>query len=471
MLFNSFKYGLFLVAVFVVYWSLVRVRAARILFLLAASYFFYANWNPTFLLLIWFSSSLDFFLGGLMPLARAPWRKKALLVISLTANLGLLVVFKYADFFLGSVSDFCLLLGLDPIRLRLDLILPVGISFYTFQTLTYIIEIYRGKLAPTYDYFHYLTFVSMFPQLTAGPIARAADMLPQIENPSRLTDGQGSRALWLIMGGLFKKVVIADALALGLVDRVFAIPEMYTSWEALAAIYGYALQIYCDFSGYTDVAIGSALLLGFRLPSNFNAPYLASNPRDFWRRWHISLSFWFRDYLYIPLGGSRKGIGRAYVNLWITMLLCGLWHGAEWKFIFWGFIHALGQMITRMIQRRTGRENPRSAWARLVVGILTFHFVCFGWVFFRADDVAMGFNLLGTLFSFIGSAPNLTWQIMLWLFLGFAMHLAPQRHENWLQERFAALPASVQGLVLFGVIIVLYSVASSDVRPYIYYQF
>lgn len=471
MLFNSFKYGLFLVIVFVAYWSLVRVRMARILLLLAASYFFYANWNPTFLLLIWFSSSLDFFLGGVLPMARRQWQKKALLAISLTANLGLLVIFKYTDFFLGGASDFCQLLGLDPIRLRLNLILPVGISFYTFQTMTYIIEIYRGKLAPTYNYFDYLLFVGMFPQLTAGPIARAADMLPQIEQPPRLTDKQGSLALWLIMAGLFKKVVIADALALGLVDRVFAIPEMYTSWEALAAIYGYALQIYCDFSGYSDVAIGSALLLGFRLPINFDAPYIALNPRDFWRRWHISLSFWFRDYLYIPLGGSRKGPARTYVNLWITMLLCGFWHGAEWKFLFWGVLHALAQMLTRLIQRRTGRENPASAWGRVAVGLLTFHFVCFGWIFFRADDVAAGFNLLHTLFSFIGSAPNLTWQILLLLVLGFGMHLVPKRHEEWLQNRFAALPASVQGLVLFGVVIVLYSVASSDVRPYIYYQF
>jgi D-alanyl-lipoteichoic acid acyltransferase DltB (MBOAT superfamily) len=239
----------------------------------------------------------------------------------------------------------------------------------------------------------------------------------------------------------------------------------------LAAIYGYALQIYCDFSGYTDVAIGSALLLGFRLPDNFNVPYVALNPRDFWQRWHISLSTWFRDYLYIPLGGNRRGSRRLYFNLWATMLLCGLWHGAEWKFLWWGALHAAGVTATRLIQRWAGRDNAATRVGRFVTAALTFHFVCFAWIFFRADDLPGALNLLRVLFAGIGGAPNLTWPIALLLVGGYALHWLPRRQEDRVRGLFARLPATVQGLILFLAVVVLYSVASSEVQPYIYSQF
>lgn len=471
MLFNSVRFGIFMVVVFAVFWLLVRWRLARMLFLLAASYFFYANWNPTFLLLIWFSSTLDYIVGWSMPLTDERWKRKLMLAASLAVNLGILGVFKYADFFIGNVSDLVAALGFDPIRLRLNLILPVGISFYTFQTMSYVIDIYRGKLLPTRRYHEYLLYVSFFPQLVAGPIVRAKDLLPQFDRTPQLTEENGSRALWLIMGGLFKKVIIADFLAINLVDRVFSLPEMYTSWEALAAIYAYAMQIYCDFSGYSDIAIGAALLVGYRIPINFDAPYIARNLRDFWRRWHISLSFWFRDYLYIPLGGSRKGPWRTYFNLWVTMLLCGLWHGAEWRFVLWGTLHGVGVMFTRMWQRHTGREGARTKWGHYLSVFLTFHFVCFCWIFFRADNMQSSKALINILFSFRGGIPNLAPQVLLVLLGGYALHWLPARWETTVRDLFGRLPAHAQGLVLFLLIVMLYSVASSEVVPFIYYQF
>ncbi|MDP8223516.1 MAG: MBOAT family protein [Candidatus Lernaella stagnicola] len=471
MLFNSVKYGVFLVVVFLLFWAVVRVRLARMILLLAASYFFYANWNPTFLLLIWFSSSLDFFVGGTMGLTDRPWLRKLLLGVSICTNLGILAIFKYADFFLESASAAVVWMGMDPIRLRLDLILPVGISFYTFQTMSYIIDVYRRKLTPTYLYHEYLVYVSFFPQLVAGPIVRAVDLLPQFDKKPKLTPTRGSMAMWLIMGGLLKKVVIADYLDIALIDLVFSDPVRYTSLEALAAIYAYALQIYCDFSGYSDVAIGSALLMGYQIPINFDAPYTARNLRDFWRRWHISLSFWFRDYLYIPLGGNRHGAVRTYFNLWATMMLCGLWHGAEWRFIFWGFLHGCGVTATRIWQHWSGRDRAVTWWGRALTIILTFHFVCFAWVFFRADSIGTAWQILGLVFAGVGHAPNLTLPLLGLMLVGYALHWVPQHWEEAVRARFDAVPAPVQALVLFVVVVVLYSVASTDGKPYIYYQF
>jgi len=471
LLFNSVQYGIFLIVVFVLFWALARLCLVRMMFLLVASYFFYANWNPTFLLLIWFSSSLDFFLGWSMSLTDQRFKRKLLLAVSIAVNLGILGIFKYADFFLVNISEAVQWFGLDPIRLRLNVILPVGISFYTFQTMSYLIDLYRGKLQPTHRYHEYLLYVSFFPQLVAGPIVRAADLLPQFDGQPRLNEEEGSRALWLIMAGLFKKVVIADFLAINLVDRVFSLPEMYTSWEVLAALYGYAMQISCDFSGYSDSAIGSALLLGYKIPLNFERPYIALDPRDFWRRWHISLSTWFRDYLYIPLGGSRHGAWRTYLNLWLTMLLCGLWHGAEWKFVLWGALHGTAMTLTRLVQRATGREHPASWWGKFLTGFITFQFVCLAWIFFRAETMGDALDLLRVLFTFVGGIPNLAPQIAVVLALGYALHWLPETWENVVRGQFMRRPAHAQGFVLFLLIIVLYSVASSEVVPFIYYQF
>ncbi len=471
LLFNSVQYGLFLVVVFIGFWALVRTRLTRMLFLLAASYFFYANWNPVFLLLIWFSSTLDWALSWAIVRTSARWKRKLFVAASVSVNLAVLGLFKYADFFLGTASDIATAWGFDPIALRLNLVLPVGISFYTFQTIGYVIDVYRGDVAPASRYHEYLTFVSFFPHLVAGPILRAKQILPQFDRPASLAESDGGRALWLIMAGLFKKVVIADFISINLVDRVFSLPEMYTSWEVLAAIYGYALQIYADFSGYSDIAIGSALLLGIHIPPNFDRPYLARNLRDFWRRWHISLSSWFRDYLYIPLGGSKNGAWRTYANLWIVMLLCGLWHGAEWKFVLWGALHGIGQTFTRIWQRALGRDAARTWVGRAITTFLTLQFVVFAWIFFRAEDLNGALNLLRVLFSFVGGAPNFAPQVAVVLLLGYLLQFVPEKVELTVRIQFQRLPASAQGLALFVLIVMLYSVASSDVVPFIYYQF
>jgi len=469
--FNTAKYGVFLVLVFLLFWTLVRFRVLRLVLLLAASYYFYANWNPTFLLLIWFSSSLDFVVGAALHQTDKRWRRRLLLALSLTTNLGILAIFKYADFFLDSAYDLLALLQIEAAPLHLNLILPVGISFYTFKTMSYVIDIYRGQMTPTHSYLEYLLFVSFFPQLVAGPIGRASQLLPQFGRRQDLADHAGARGFWLIMIGLFKKVIIADYLGSMLVDLVFTDPIRYTSWEALAAIYAYALEIYCDFSGYSDVAIGSALLLGFTVPINFDEPYKALNLRDFWRRWHISLSFWFRDYLYISLGGNRKGRVRTYFNLWVTMLLCGLWHGAEWKFVFWGFIHGVGASVTRLWQDKRGKPRASSRWGRALTWFLTFQFVCLAWVFFRADNMEYALAVIGRVFAFIGHAPRLTPMVLLVLAGGYAMHWLPQKWEEAVCARYAQWPAPVQGLILFAVVVLLYTVAGREGRPFIYYQF
>jgi D-alanyl-lipoteichoic acid acyltransferase DltB (MBOAT superfamily) len=358
----------------------------------------------------------------------------------------------------------------DPVLLGVAL--PVGISFFTFQSMSYTIDIYRRRLEPSVGYWQYLLFVSFFPQLVAGPIVRASTFLPQLKVPRSLSREQGGLALFLIMSGLVKKTCIADYLAVNLVDRVFENPNWFTSVEVLVAVYGYAIQIYCDFSGYSDVAIGAALLLGFRLPDNFNAPYIAHNLRDFWRRWHISLSTWLRDYLYIPLGGSRHGPARTYVALAATMLLGGLWHGAAWTFVIWGALHGVALALTRMVQRWRGSHQGPSTWLGYVVSaLLTFHFVCFAWIFFRAPSFDHAQRILSRLADLTPGAANVPDTVLLALGAAVAMHLLPRRGLEWVRGLFSRMPAPVQGAVMVGVAVLVYNVAQSEVVPYIYFQF
>jgi len=334
----------------------------RVIVLFVASSLFYHAWAASmpgpyrYLLgLLLFTIVLDYFLGIWIEQAKHPLARSALLVVSVVSNLGILFFFKYADFITHDV----LMLDVD----RLHLILPAGISFHTFQSLSYTIDVYRKKLPATRSVLQFATFVLFFPQLVAGPIVRAQDLLPQLDKPPRLELEKATRGLFLILVGLFKKIALADTLALAIVDRVFEAPENFSSVEVLAGVYGYALQIYLDFSAYSDIAIGSALVLGFTLPENFRTPYRSANLQEFWRRWHISLSTWLRDYLYITLGGNRGGSWRTYKNLILTMVLGGLWHGASWAFVVWGYLHGFGLAITRYFQRAT--ERDRTAAGRL----------------------------------------------------------------------------------------------------------
>jgi D-alanyl-lipoteichoic acid acyltransferase DltB (MBOAT superfamily) len=473
MLFHSLEYAIFLVVVFVLYWLLARWRLWRLLLLLVASYLFYASWSQMYLILIVASSVIDYLVGLGMGRTQDKYRRKLLLLASLTANLGMLGVFKYYNFFLDSLTPLLQVGGL-PLPPHLEVLLPVGISFYTFQTMSYTIDIYRGHLEPCRDPLRFFVYVAFFPQLVAGPIVRAVEFLPQLAREPRVLRDDASRAAALIMMGLTKKLVIGDYLAVNLVDRVFETPQMFSSLETLLGVYGYAMQIYCDFSGYTDIAIGSALLLGLQLPINFDRPYQSDSLQNFWRRWHISLSSWLRDYLYIPLGGSRGGSWGTYRNLIITMLLGGLWHGAAWNFVIWGAMHGVMLMFTRMWQRwrkSRGLNFERWWWYRPLMMVLTFHFVCLTWIMFRVSTLEQAGAVIARIFAGAGGLTNLAPTVGLALAAGYAVHLSPQRWKERGVTLFARAPILVQALILVGIVWALREVATSQVVPFIYFQF
>jgi len=472
LLFNSFEFPVFLGVVLLVYYSLPHRAQNR--WLLIASYVFYGWWDWRFLSLILVSTLVDFFCSR--GIAASSDRKRRLLLLrtSLVTNLGILGFFKYFDFFSESAVELLDLLGLHASAPILSLILPIGISFYTFQTLAYTIDVWRGEIRPTRNLLDFALYVAFFPQLVAGPIERARQLLPQIETARRVTRDDLSAALQLLLLGFFKKLVIADAFA-PYVDLAFAGPEKLSAAATLLAIYLFAFQIYADFSGYTDIARGTARLLGFRLSVNFRQPYLSANISEFWRRWHISLSSWLRDYLYIPLGGSRHGPARTYRNLFLTMLLGGLWHGAAWNFVAWGGLHGIALAIHRMTTGRTVSSDARSRPPGVVhraLGILfTFHLVCLLWVPFRAASLQEALALLA------GLGGDWTLPVLPWLIpsaiaiLGvFALDIA-----CWRKDRELPIPDTwppVARGAVYALLIVAFSfIGTPNVRPFIYFQF
>jgi alginate O-acetyltransferase complex protein AlgI len=472
-LFNTLAYAKFFAAVFVVSWLLARHAKLRVISLLLASYVFYAHWDYRFLALIFLSSTGDWLLGN--AIARAPdaRRRKLWLGATVALNLGLLGFFKYANFGIDSARSLLATLGYHPPEMALQIALPVGISFFTFESMSYVIDVYRGDIEPHPSYVEYLTFVAFFPHLVAGPIVRPRDLLPQLANSPRFSAEEATEGLFLIAIGLVKKVAIGDYLALNLVDRVFEAPLGYSALECYAAVVGYSLQIYCDFSGYTDIAIGSALLLGVRFPKNFDAPYTAVDIADFWRRWHISLSTWLRDYLYIPLGGNRRGPLRTYANLMITMLLGGLWHGASWTFVVWGGIHGGALALTRAYHGWRGDRGPLLAGplGRALAVLATFHLVAAGWIFFRAESFEKARLVFERLFSFTGYHPNLDARVLFVLAVGLVSHFVPDGLYARAQGAFRRLPAPAMAVVLFGVLVLLRTVASAEAVPFVYFQF
>ena len=397
MLFTQIEF-LTLLGVVVVFLLTVRHHRSRKVCLLLASYYFYAHWDWRFLGLILASTLCDYGVGLGLARARRPGRRRWLLLASLACNLGILGFFKYYNFFCEAIGATLAPLGLQV--QTLEIILPVGISFYTFQTLSYTIDVYRRRLPTCRDLLDFALFVGFFPQLVAGPIVRAADFLPQLAEPRRLTWERAFLGGRQFVFGLFKKVFIADRVAL-FVDEVFANAGAYDTVTSWLAVLCYAIQIYCDFSGYSDMAIGAARLLGYDLRENFRHPYLARSVSEFWRRWHISLSSWLRDYLYIPLGGSRHGTGRTYRNVLITMVLGGLWHGAAWTFILWGAWHGLALVLSYWLTARLSVPRYRLAWRRLADGLgwmSTMLVVLIGWVFFRAEGHTQALRLLRQMF-------------------------------------------------------------------------
>lgn len=383
----------------------------RRLVMLIASYLFYMWFSVSLVGLLIFSSCLDFYIGKKLHQTSDLKQRKQLLIISLVGNLGMLFFFKYFNFFLGNMNGIChLITGKDPF-LFYNIILPLGISFYTFQTLSYTIDIYRKKLEPTQSLLTFALYVSFFPQLVAGPIVRASFLIPQLEKGPVVKKDQIRRGIGLFVFGLIKKIVIADNLSL-IADQVFVQPGLFGGLDVLFGVYAFAIQIYCDFSGYTDMARGVGFLLGYDVGLNFNFPYFATGIRDFWRRWHISLSTWLRDYLYISLGGNRGGLNRHLRNIMITMLLGGLWHGANWTFVVWGGIH--GGWICLEHIYGTKREQLCSVWIKLIQTIFTFHMVCITWIFFRAENLSKAIHMFQQLFN-RNIAPQLGYKIFLYI--------------------------------------------------------
>ncbi|PVX52640.1 D-alanyl-lipoteichoic acid acyltransferase DltB (MBOAT superfamily) [Balneicella halophila] len=472
LLFNSGLFlGLFL-AFYAIYIAIRKEKfhKLRILYVIAFSLFFYYKCSGIYFLLLIFSSIVDYYIGQALSNVQKQSYRKLLLWLSIAVNLGLLGYFKYTNFFIDNIN------GITGADLKpLDIFLPIGISFYTFQTMSYSIDLYRRKIEPARNFWDFLFFVSFFPQLVAGPIVRAAQFIPQISKEPKLSHYGLDKALLLIMGGLFKKAVISDYISINFVDRVFDNPQLYSAFENLMAVYGYAAQIYCDFSGYSDMAIGLGLLLGFRLPINFRSPYQSTSITEFWRRWHISLSSWLKDYLYISLGGNRKGAIRTYVNLFLVMFLGGLWHGAAWKFAVWGMLHGVLLAIERFFGKMINLPKSR---ARSFIGwLFTFHFVLFAWIFFRASDYDTAMLLIGKigdLFTDQYAIGDILYSyrfVFALLIISFGTHLMPNRDLFALYTIYRKAPLWLKAIGLGILIWVVYLTASSDVQPFIYFQF
>lgn len=470
MLFPTLTFGVFFLIVFALAWSAPSNEWRKIL-LLVASWVFYGAWDWRFVPLLIFSALMNWAVARGIAGDRFAEHRKLLLFSGVALNLLILGFFKYFEFFIDQVGATLAALGFERDLPMLRVILPIGISFFTFQGISYVVDVYRRRVQPA-ELLDILLLMSFFPHLVAGPIVRAADLVPQFRAVPRLDRSMVSMALLLIVWGLFKKTVIASELAVAFVDPVFADPAAHSAADLVLAAYGYAVQIYCDFSAYTDMAIGLAALLGYRFPRNFNQPYRSQSLQEFWRRWHITLSQWLRDYLYIEaLGGSRGGKLATYRNLILTMLLGGLWHGANWTFVIWGGLHGGALAIERLWADSAPRRwPPLPGWARL---LLTFHVVVLGWIFFRAASLADAMAYLGGIAIPFGRplVVTATPLVVLLIAFGLAIHAAPQRWMSDAAARLRRFPAPLAGAALAALILVVDAMRFEGVAPFIYYRF
>ncbi len=529
MLFNSARFLKLFVVFYAIYILLRKTFHARIFYVIAFSLYFYQQSSGVYFLLLLFTAILDYTLSYFLYRETNAIKRKIYLWFSVVSNLTFLAYFKYTNFLIGSYND--LFGGTFSFH---DVILPVGISFYTFQSISYTIEIYRKEITPAKSFPDYLFFVSFFPQLVAGPIVRAKDFIPQIYKKLNVTKEEISYALFLIIGGLIKKTVISDYISVNFVDRIFDSPNSYTAFENLMAAYGYTIQIYCDFSGYSDMAIGIALLLGFKLPLNFKTPYKSASITEFWRRWHISLSTWLKDFLYISVGGNRHGTVMGFLlpalfflaliiwgitygpesnipliialssvtlfvlsfalakdkekamftnaNLMTTMLLGGLWHGASVRFIIWGALHgialAIHKIFSELFPSKKDFKKTFSGriWTFIAI-LLTFHFVVFCWIFFRAKDFTTGIQVVQNISKVIFNPEQ--WKtiilgyknVFLLMFIGYVWHFLPDRFTEFMKESFYKTPLVFKGILLGFVYWLVYAAASAGPQPFIYFQF
>ena len=468
MLFPTFGFGLFFLAIYLLAWALSASNEWRKIALLLASWFFYGAWDGRFVALLIASAAANWATGRLIAASERASTRKALIWLGVAANLGVLGWFKYVGFFSEQLGALLGTLGLARDVPLLTALLPVGISFFTFQAISYLVDVHRGKVAPA-GLLDLMLLMSFFPHLVAGPIVRASDLLPQFAQAPRADRGRAAAGLLLIVWGLFKKAVIASELATALVDPAFFDPASRSSLDLLIAAYGYAVQIFCDFSAYTDMAIGIAALLGYTFPRNFDQPYRARSLQDFWRRWHISLSSWLRDYLYIPLGGGRGSLAFACRNLMLTMLLGGLWHGASFNFIIWGAWHGLVQSVERVWRdKQPAWWRPLPIWAGVLI---TFHIVLFGWIFFRAPTLPDAMTYLRGLLTTDWRNTLVTPLSLGLVALGIGINFLPARWLRQGAERIRRWPAPALGVAVGALILVIDTMRPAGVAPFIYYQF
>ncbi len=488
LIFTQANFWYFFGIIIVIYQFIYQRLAWRNLFLTVVSLYFYYLSGGYFFVLLVISTLIDYYIGKWIDESENQKHRKWLLVASMVSNLALLVYFKYTFFFTDTFNtifetnlqaqNILAIWANSLTNSQFDInkiILPVGISFYTFQTMSYSIDIYRRELKPVKNIWDFAFFVSFFPQLVAGPIVRASEFVPQIYQNYRLSQQEFGKAIFLIINGLIKKIFISDYISINFVDRIFENPAEYSGFEILMGVYGYAIQIYCDFSGYSDIAIGLALLLGYRLTLNFNSPYKALNITDFWRRWHISLSSWLRDYLYISMGGNRKGKFKTYLFLLITMLLGGLWHGAHVRFIIWGALHGAALALHKLWLANFPDRNP-TFFGKIWATFLTFHFVCFCWIFFRADNMDLISQILYKIvfefnFALIPDVILGNWKIFTVIGIAYFFHHLPSLQKIQLEETFIQLPDLTKAILILFILLLLFQVRTAEVQPFIYFQF
>ena len=472
MIFTSFEFVAFFAAVLFLR-SLLKSFNAEKWLLLIASWLFYMSWNPPFVLLLIFTSGLDYYVGRWLERSERQRTRKLLLIASLIANLGVLAFFKYANFFLDTWHGLLASAGITFHPVVLNVILPAGISFFTFQSMSYTIDVYRRQIPACQSLRDFMLFVAFFPQLVAGPIVRAADLLPQLFTRRRAswTDVESGLALFAL--GAIKKLVISDQIG-GHVELAFSRPGAYDAPSLLLAAIGFGLQIYCDFSGYSDMAIGCARMMGYDFCLNFRMPYSAVSVTEFWRRWHISLSTWLRDYLYIALGGNRCGPGRTHINLMLTMLLGGLWHGASWNFVIWGGLHGLGLIVHKAWRWLLGKNAAlvdRSRLGSLAGWILTMSLVLTGWVFFRAAGFDAAMTMLTRIATWdTGGIRLLSPQIFMALALVAGAHLCVSKDSNW-AEWIVGRPVPVRIATYTALLMMILCFGARESAPFIYFQF
>ena len=489
LIFTAPAFWIFLLLVLAGYSLIYRKLLLRNLYLFIVSLFFYYKTGGLFLFTLIFVTIIDYTCGLLIDRSKKRFARRSFVLLSIISNIGLLGYFKYTGFIINTINNllgthlkvYDLLSAVSNSILGTSfdisyILLPVGISFFTFQSLSYTIDVYRRKMKPVRNIIDFGFYVSFFPHLVAGPIVRASVFIPQIYQEFRLTSREFSHALFMVSKGLIKKIIISNFIAINLVDRVFDAPSIYSGFENLLAIYGYGLQIYCDFSGYTDIAIGVALILGFRLPVNFNSPYKATSISDFWKRWHISLSQWLRDYLYISLGGNRKGKIRTYINLMITMLLGGLWHGASLRFIIWGGLHGIGLVINKLWNSLFGNRIKSGWFVRTLSIFITFQFVSFCWIFFRAPDmnsISLMFTQItqnftpGSYSTVIPAYSN----VFLLMAVGYLTHFLPEKLKESYRGFFIKIPLAAQMVIIMLIAVMLYQMRTTEIMPFIYFRF